>query len=79
MFKLNLKFTTGAALAGALLAGCGGGSDSVATTPPMSQTITDVAAYVANLMASTDANAEPMGLNGLTLVANDTAEPAVIN
>lgn len=92
MFKLNLKLMAGAALAGALLVGCGGGSGGSdsgdtgpvvvappGTQPPMEQTITSVVDYIRNLIASTGENAEPANVNGLTLASDDKAEPAAIN
>lgn len=82
MFKLNVKLMAGAALATALLAGCGGdsgGGGPVVVAPPMEQTITAVVDYIQNLIASTGENADPTDINGLTLVANDTSEPTAIN
>lgn len=87
MFKLNVKLMAGAALATALLAGCGGdsgGSGPVVVAPPtpmppMQQTITAVADYVRDLIASMGANTEPRDINGLTLAADDTSEPAAVN
>ncbi len=78
MFKLHLKLLTGAALAGALLAGCGGGSDTAANEPPAMQVITNVADYVAHLIASAGENDQPRSINTLMLVADDTSEPAVV-
>lgn len=87
MFKLNSKLTAGAVLASALLAGCGGdsGGDQFSTgpsptpTPPMERTITAVADYIRNLIASNGENTEPIDINGLTLAADDKAEPAVVD
>ena len=83
------RLMAGAALASALLAGCGSSSgDGQASTgptpgptptPPVQQTITAVADYVRNLIASNGANTEPMDTNGLTLVADDRSEPAAVN
>ncbi len=83
MFNFNVKLVTGAALAGVLLAGCGGDSSGpvVGTpppTPPM-ETITAVAEYVRNLIGTTAENTEPIDINGLTLVADDTSAPAAVN
>ena len=87
MFKLNSKLMTGAVLASALLAGCGGdsGGGQASTgpaptpTPPMAQTITAVADYIRNLIASNGENTEPIDINGLTLATDDTSEPAPVN
>ena len=89
MFKLNSKLMTGAVLASALLAGCGGDSGggqfttgptpTPTPTPPMQQTITAVADYIRNLIASNGENTEPIDINGLTLAADDQAEPAVVD
>ena len=89
-FKLHSKaLWTGAVLASALLAGCGSsdGDGQVGTgpgtpdpQPPVQQTITAVADYVRNLIAgSTANNTQPLDINGLTLAADDRAEPAAVN
>ena len=89
--KHHSRLMAGAVLASALLAGCGssGGDDGQAstgptpgpTTPPapMQQTITAVADYVRNLIAGTSDHTEPVDINGLTLVADDRAEPAPVH
>ena len=78
MFTFNAKLMTGVALS-ALLAGCGGNSnDSAASGPPpgpMAQTITDVVAYIENLIASKGENTNPIDINSLTLAVDDTSEP----
>lgn len=92
-FKLHSKaLWTGAVLASALLAGCGGsdgdgdggqvgtGPVNPDPQPPVQQTITAVADYVRNLIAgSTADNTQPLDINGLTLAADDKAEPAAVN
>ena len=78
MLKLNLKLMAGAALAAALLAGCGGsGNDGVVAGPagPMEQTITSVAAFIENLIASNGANTDPIDINSLKLAVDNTSEP----
>ena len=82
MFKLDSKLMTGAVLASALLAGCGdggGGHASIGPTQPMERTITAVAEYIRNLIATTSDNTEPIDINGLTLAVDDKAEPAVVD
>lgn len=86
MVKLNSRFMTVAALSAMLLAGCGGSSSSVVdaggggvTPPPANQTITDVFGYISQLIATADANSDPIDINGLTLATDDTAEPSVVN
>lgn len=81
MLKLNSKLMTVAALSAMLLAGCGGSSNSVVGggVPPGNQTITDVFGYINQLIATTDANSDPIDINGLTLATDDTAEPTVVN
>ena len=89
-FKLHSKaLWTGAVLASALLAGCGSsdGDGPVGTgpgtpdpQPPVQQTITAVADYVRNLIAGSTADkTQPLDINGLTLAADDKAEPAPVN
>ena len=81
MFTLNPKLMAGAALSAALLAGCGGSNDDhganngAGGTPPgpVAQTITDVVAYINGLIGGD--SVEPVDINPLTLVANDSAEP----
>ena len=82
MFKRNSRLMAGAALSAVLLAGCGGGASGgegdVAAGPPgpMEQTITAVAEYIQNLIASNGENTDPIDINPLTLAADDTSEPA---
>ncbi|CAM3568214.1 hypothetical protein [Polaromonas hydrogenivorans] len=79
MIKLNSRGLAGAALSAALLAGCGdGGSHHGGVTPPpgpVAQTITDVVAYLNQLIAGTADSAEPIDINALTLATGDTSEP----
>ena len=82
MIKLNSRGLAGAALSAALLVGCGGdggGSHHGGVTPPpgpVAQTITDVVAYLDQLMAGTADSAEPVDTNALTLATDDASEPA---
>ena len=85
MKKTYLKLIVTAVLSGALLAGCGGGggSDDHAgngnpglTPGPVTQTVTDVVAYISNLIAGTSDSAEPVDINDLTLTADNTGDAA---
>lgn len=70
-------------LATALLAGCGGG-DSVTSSlpappaPSIGNTVSVLIQYVQQLIATTNDTSEPVDINGLTLVADDRAEPTAI-
>ncbi len=86
MFKLNTKLMAGSALWAVLLAGCGGGDSNGgglgAAVPPPSggmQTITAVADFIKNLIASNGENTDPIDINSLTLAADDNAEPAAVD
>ena len=80
MLKFNSKLMTVAALGAMLLAGCGGSSGGGGGAPPVAnQTITDVFGYINQLIASNDANSDPIDINGLTLATDDTSEPTVVN
>lgn len=83
MTRITAKLMAGAALAGLLLAGCGGSSDGGGVfggpPPAANQTISDVFAYVNQLIATTDANSDPIDIDGLTLATDETSEPAVLN
>jgi len=83
MRKSNAKLLAGAALSALLLAGCGGGDDYVAAgvTPPVvqNQTITNVFAFISNLIANNGENTDPIDINGLTLATDDTSEPTPLN
>lgn len=75
MLKLNLKLVAGAALSAALLAGCGGGGGGGQPPGPVAQTITDVAGFIQNLIASNGGNTAPIDINPLTLAVDNNAEP----
>jgi len=76
------RLAVAAALAAALLAGCGGDShvDAGASAPPgpVAQTVTDVVAYISGLIAGGSDSAEPLDTTALTLAADDAAEPAPV-
>ena len=82
MLKFSSKLMTAAALSAMLLAGCGGSSSSVVgdgSGGGANQTITDVFGYINQLIASNDANSDPIDINGLTLATDDASEPTVVN
>ena len=82
MMKFNSKLTAGGALIAMLLAGCGGSSGGVSgggSPPVANQTITDVFGYINQLIATNDANSDPIDINALTLATDDTSEPTIVN
>jgi hypothetical protein len=76
----NAKLLAGAALSALLLAGCGGG-DGVFSPPvadgtsPMAQTVSDVFAFISNLIDSNGENTDPIDINSLTMATDDTSGP----
>ena len=85
MIKLNLKLAASAALSAALLAGCGGdgggGNNGQAVNASCGQPQTiasgSVADYVQQVIALNE-NSEPIDINCVTLLADDTTEPVQI-
>ena len=81
MKKFNSKWVLTAALAAALVAGCGGGGG--VSSPPVStdisQSISALVTYLNGLIADTSDLGEPIDINGLTLATDDAAEPASLN
>lgn len=86
MRKSNAKLLAGAALSALLLAGCGGGdgvfsppvadaTPTAPTEPTMAQTVSDVFAFISNLISSNGENSDPIDINGLTLATDDTSGP----
>ena len=79
---MKKQWVLASVLATAFLAGCGGGSSSSVITAPPAQSISDTVSvlvqYVQQLIATTSDSSEPVDINGLTLVADDTAEPTAI-
>ena len=79
---MKKQWVLASVLATAFLAGCGGGSSSSVFTAPPAQSISDTVSvlvqYVQQLIATTSDSSEPVDINGLTLVADDTAEPTAI-
>ena len=60
------------------LAGCGGGGDDSvpAPAPDISQSVSALIAYMQGLIAGTDETSEPVDINPLSLVVDDTVEPS---
>lgn len=83
MLKLHSRLALGAVLSAALLAGCGsGGSDEVSSAPvstDISQSVSALITFMNNLIAGTSESGDPIAINTLTLVSDDTAEPSPIN
>ena len=88
MLKLHSRLALGAVLSAALLAGCGsGGSDDVSSAPvpnapvstDISQSVSALITFMNNLIAGTSESGDPIAINSLTLVTDDTAEPSPIN
>ena len=67
-------------VAAALVSGCGGGGggggNADASSTDISTSLSALLAYMNNLIATGDENGELVDVNALTLVVDDTAEPA---
>ncbi|MBC7597391.1 MAG: hypothetical protein H7238_00065 [Polaromonas sp.] len=83
MLKQHFRLALGAVLSAALLAGCGsGGSGEVSSAPvstDISQSISALITFMNNLIAGTSESGDPIAINSLTLVTDDTAQPSPIN
>ena len=83
MLKLHSKMAAGAALSVALLAGCGGGgggsSSGLPAATDISQNISALIIFMNNLIAGTSESGDPIAINDLNLVTDDTAQPSPIN
>lgn len=81
MEKLNSKWVLSAAVAAALVAGCGGGGgvSSAPVSTDISQSVSALVTYINGLIAGTSDLGEPIDINGLTLATDDAAEPAPLN
>ena len=84
MLKLHSKMALGAALSVALLAGCGGGGGGSSTaflpvSTDISQSVSALITFMNNLIAGTSESGDPIAINDLTLVTDDTAQPSPIN
>ena len=85
---MKKQWVLASVLATALLAGCGGGDivSSLPAPPPtpappaasVGDTVSVLIQYVQQLIAATNDTSEPVDINGLTLVADDMAEPTAI-
>lgn len=78
MTKLKLKILASSVLAAALLAGCGGGGGGGTAAEDISQSTSDLLAYMNRLIAGTDETSEPVDINALTLAVDDAGEPAAL-
>ena len=77
MTKTKLGFLATSVLAAALMAGCGGGGGGTAAED-ISQSTSDLLAYMNRLIAGTDETSEPVDINALTLAVDDAGEPAAL-
>ena len=77
MPKIYSKWMVTAAMATALIAGCGSANDSqpapVASTD-ISQSISALYAFITAMIAGTNETNDPIDINPLTLATDDTAE-----
>ena len=84
MKKVKLTWLASAALATALLAGCGGGGGSgnanagIQSTD-ISQDLTALYNFMVGLIAGTSDSTDPIDVNALSLVTDDTAETTPVN
>ena len=83
MLKQHFRLALGAVLSAALLAGCGGGGSGEVSSPPVStdisQSVSALITFMNNLIAGTSESGDPIAINGLTLVTDDTAQPSPLN
>ncbi len=83
MLKQHSRLALGAVLSAALLAGCGGGGSGEVSSPPVStdisQSVSALITFMNNLIAGTSESGDPIAINSLTLVTDDTAQPSPIN
>ena len=79
MLERNSKLFGTAVLAAALVAGCGGGGGgSAEASTDISASLSALLDYVNNLIASVGENGDQVDVNALTLVVDDSAEPAAL-
>ncbi len=77
--KVNLKLALGVAVCAVLVAGCGANNND---TPPVASTdisadTTALVTYLEKLIA-TDGNTDGIDVNAVTLVQDDSSEPAAV-
>ena len=78
--KMNLKLALGVAVSVVLVAGCGANNNT--DTPPVASTdiSTNVGALVAYMerLIATDGNTDGVDVNAVTLVQDESSEPAAV-
>ena len=82
MKKVKLTWLASAALATALLAGCGGGGGNANAgiqSTDISQDLTALYNFMVGLIAGTSDSTDPIDVNALSLVTDDTAETTPVN
>ena len=78
MTKTKTRLLAASILAAALVSGCGGGGGGDGPVEDISQSTSDLLAFMNRLIAGTDETSEPVDINALTLAVDDTAEPAAL-
>ena len=78
MKKLNFKLVLTAAVAAALVAGCGGGGSSGEPAPDIAQSVAAALDFIKNVIAGTSDDTEPVSLTGIVLATDDAAEPVAL-
>lgn len=79
MNRTKSRLLLSAVFAAALMSGCGGGDDGGGggtPQPNISQSTSDLLAFMNRLIAGTDETSDPIDINGLSLAVDDTAQPA---
>lgn len=86
MQKTKLTWIASAALAAALLAGCGGdssdnnaGAGTGGASTDISQSISALYDYMVGLIAGTSDSSDPIDINPLTLAVDNSADPTPLN
>ncbi len=81
MLNKTTSMLGAAVVSAALLTGCGGGGgdgggDPVAPKPDTSTSVGALVEFFQSLIAGTNDTSEPIDINALVLVVDDSAEPA---